>query len=123
MGINVVIVDDQDIIRLGVRQSLGDVLAEYRRHGIRHLVALHGIKLPPAATELLASHDNEPPRPDDPRFAQNSVRIIASASLSLEAAAERLAAELRGGVRGGGFRGVRFVNPGFGLASFVDHAS
>jgi glycerate 2-kinase len=53
----------------------------------RHLVALHDIALPLAAMELLASNNNPPPRPDDPRLAQNTVRLIASAAMSLEAAA------------------------------------
>ena len=64
------------------------------RAEVRHLVALHGIALPPAAAALLAGSDNPPPRPDDPRFARNSVEIIASSALSLEAAARR--AEQRG---------------------------
>jgi len=64
------------------------------RAEVRHLVALHGIALPPAAAALLAGRDNPPPRPDDPRFARNSVEIIASSALSLEAAARR--AEQRG---------------------------
>src|SRR3569833_1102728 len=59
------------------------------RAAVRHLVALHGLTLPPAAPALLAGHDNLPPRPDDPRFVKNSVRIIASSSLSLDAAARR----------------------------------
>src|SRR6185312_11042811 len=64
------------------------------RAEVRHLVALHGIALPPAAAALLAGSDNPPPRPDDPRFARNSVEIIASSALSLEAAAR--GAEQRG---------------------------
>ncbi|HVW92827.1 MAG TPA: glycerate kinase [Devosia sp.] len=53
----------------------------------RRLVGLYGIDLPPAAAAALAGEDNPAPRPDDPRFARNHVEIIASASLSLEAAA------------------------------------
>jgi glycerate 2-kinase len=34
------------------------------RAEVRHLVALHGIALPPAAAALLAGSDNPPPRPD-----------------------------------------------------------
>jgi glycerate 2-kinase len=63
------------------------------REAARRLVALHGIALPPAAAALLASEDNPAPTPDDPRFTQNSVKTIASASLSLEAAARRAAQE------------------------------
>ena len=61
------------------------------RAEVRHLVSLHGLDLPPAAIALLASHDNEAPRPDDPRFASNSVQIVASSSISLDAAAGRAA--------------------------------
>ncbi|RUT30321.1 glycerate kinase [Arsenicitalea aurantiaca] len=57
------------------------------REAARKLVALHRIVLPPAAARLIASEDNLPPDPDDPLFARNSVAVIASAALSLEAAA------------------------------------
>ncbi len=63
------------------------------RAEVRHLIALHGLELPPSVTALLASHDNEAPRPDDPRFAGNSVHIVASAALSLDAAAEHARAQ------------------------------
>jgi hydroxypyruvate reductase len=53
----------------------------------RKAVELYRLDLPPAAAELLASDLNPPPAPDDARFAHNSVSIIASAALSLEAAA------------------------------------
>lgn len=49
--------------------------------------ALHRLALPPAAEALLAGNDNPAPQPGDPVFAGNSVDIIASANLSLEAAA------------------------------------
>ncbi|MBI4920833.1 MAG: glycerate kinase [Devosia nanyangense] len=58
----------------------------------RHLVALHGIALPPAASALLASADNPSPQPGDPRFVRNTVRVVASAALSLDAAAREAAA-------------------------------
>jgi glycerate 2-kinase len=45
------------------------------------------LDLPPHAQSLLAGEDNLPPRPDDPAFAGNTVRTIASAALSLDAAA------------------------------------
>ncbi len=64
---------------------------ETSRAEVRHLVALHGLVLPPAATGLLASTDNPAPAPGDPRFARNDVRVIASAALSLEAAAAEAA--------------------------------
>ena len=57
----------------------------------RHLVSLHGLDLPPAAHDILAGESNPAPSPSDPRFARNSVRVIASAALSLEAAARRAA--------------------------------
>ena len=63
------------------------------REEVRRLVALARLELPPAAASLLASMQNLPPQADDPRFSGNSVRIIASASLSLEAAAARAAAQ------------------------------
>ena len=61
------------------------------RTEVRRLVSLYGIDLPQAAHDLLATNADAPPKPDDPRFARNTVRIIASASLSLEAAAKRAA--------------------------------
>lgn len=57
------------------------------RSEARHLVSLYRLKLPAAAEGLLASDLNPAPLPTDPRFAGNSVRIVASATLSLEAAA------------------------------------
>jgi glycerate 2-kinase len=59
------------------------------RDDARRLVELYGIALPPAAAAVLASEDSPSPRPDDPRFARNTVSVIASAGLSLEAAAAR----------------------------------
>lgn len=59
------------------------------RGEVRRLVQLYGIALPQAAHDLLATDADLPPRPDDPRFARNTVRIVASAALSLEAAASR----------------------------------
>jgi len=59
------------------------------RQDARRLVELYGIALPPAAAALLASDENRAPLPQDPAFSGNTVRVIASAALSLEAAAER----------------------------------
>jgi hydroxypyruvate reductase len=81
--------DDPALVASGPTVPIASSRAE-----VRHLISLHGLDLPPAAIALLASHDNEPPRPDDPRFADNTVRIIASSALSLEAAAQHAA--LRG---------------------------
>ncbi len=57
------------------------------RAAARAAVARWRIALPPAAADLIAGEDNLPPDPADPRFAGDSVRVIASAALSLEAAA------------------------------------
>ena len=57
----------------------------------RHLVALHDIPLPLAAMELLASGANAPPLASDPRLSKNTVRVIASSAMSLEAAAHEAA--------------------------------
>jgi hydroxypyruvate reductase len=78
--------DDPALVASGPTVPIAGSRAE-----VRHLLALHGVKLPPAATALLAGADNPPPRPDDPRFARNSVRIIASSAISLDAAAHRAA--------------------------------
>jgi glycerate 2-kinase len=68
------------------------------REAARRLVELYGIALPRAAATLMASDANTAPRPDDPRFARNTVKTIASASLSLEAAARRAEQEGIGAV-------------------------
>lgn len=79
--------DDPALVASGPTVPIGGSRAEVRR-----LVALHHLALPPAAVALLAADANPAPRPDDPRFARNSVEVVASAALSLEAAA-RAAAE------------------------------
>ncbi|NMA96641.1 MAG: glycerate kinase [Phyllobacteriaceae bacterium] len=58
------------------------------REQARRLARLYRLDLPEAAERLLASEENLPPEPSDPVFARNSVATIASAALSLEAAAE-----------------------------------
>jgi hydroxypyruvate reductase len=78
--------DDPALVASGPTVPIASSRAE-----VRHLISLYGLELPPAAIALLASHENEPPRPDDPRFADNTVRIIASSALSLEAAAQHAA--------------------------------
>lgn len=55
----------------------------------RKYATLYRIGLPPHAQALLAGEDNLAPLSTDPLFARNSVRTIASAALSLEAAAEQ----------------------------------
>lgn len=52
------------------------------------LVAAHQLKLPEAATRHLNSEASSAPLPDDLRFAGNEVHVIASAAISLEAAAQ-----------------------------------
>ncbi|MGB3336263.1 MAG: glycerate kinase [Devosia sp.] len=54
----------------------------------RKYANLYRLELPPHAHALLAGEDNLAPLPDDPVFARNTVRTIASANLSLEAAAD-----------------------------------
>ena len=55
---------------------------------VQAMVAARSIALPEKVRGHLASGRDLPPRPDDPVFARNEVRVIASAGLSLEAAAE-----------------------------------
>ncbi|MER2536533.1 MAG: glycerate kinase [Rhizobiaceae bacterium] len=50
-------------------------------------IATYGIDLPAAVTAHLASPAADAPSPGDPRFARNAVHVIASAAVSLEAAA------------------------------------
>lgn len=78
--------DDPALVASGPTVPLSSTRAE-----ARHLVSLYGLRLPQAAHEVLASDDNPAPRPADPAFARNSVRVIASAALSLDAAAQRAA--------------------------------
>ncbi|HWU19716.1 MAG TPA: glycerate kinase [Devosia sp.] len=54
----------------------------------RKYANLYRLELPQAAQALLTGEDNLAPLPGDPAFARNSVRTIASAALSLEAAAD-----------------------------------
>ena len=50
-------------------------------------VEAYGMKLPETVMAHLSSPAADAPRPDDERFARNEVRLIASAAVSLEAAA------------------------------------
>jgi hydroxypyruvate reductase len=54
----------------------------------RKYVNLYRLALPPAAQSLLEGDEHPAPLADDPHLAENTVRIIASAALSLEAAAD-----------------------------------
>ena len=58
------------------------------RTAARALVRTWGIALPPAVAAHLEGEAGAAPDPADPRFAGHEVRVIASARLSLEAAAE-----------------------------------
>jgi hydroxypyruvate reductase len=60
----------------------------------RRLAETHRIALPPKVARYLDAAPEDAPAPDDPRFARNEVRVIASAAQSLEAAAA--AAEAQG---------------------------
>ncbi|MFE0013361.1 glycerate kinase [Mesorhizobium sp. NPDC059054] len=51
-------------------------------------IAAYGMKLPDAVMAHINSPAAEAPRPDDPKFARNEVHVIASAAVSLEAAAQ-----------------------------------
>lgn len=57
----------------------------------RAMAAAWRIALPPAVAAWLAGDRDPAPLPDDPAFAGHQVRIVASARLSLEAAAARAA--------------------------------
>lgn len=54
----------------------------------RQYAELYQLDLPAPARALLAGEDNPAPKPDDTVFARNSVSTIASAALSLDAAAD-----------------------------------
>ncbi len=52
------------------------------------LVRSYNIKLPDRITAFILSDAARAPRPDDPMFARNEVKVIASAAMSLQAAAD-----------------------------------
>ena len=74
--------DDPSLVASGPTVPMASSRAE-----ARHLASLYRLKLPEPAEELLASDEDPSPTPADSRFSHNSVRIIASAALSLDAAA------------------------------------
>lgn len=76
--------DDPSLVASGPTIPSSSTRAQARK-----LVALHGIVLPPAAEAVLAGDDHPAPMPGNPALARNSVAVIASAALSLEAAARR----------------------------------
>lgn len=75
--------DDPALVASGPTLPLSGGRAEARR-----LAGLYRLDLPAAAQRLLDSEDNLPPEPSNPVFSKNSVVTIASAALSLEAAAD-----------------------------------
>jgi hydroxypyruvate reductase len=58
------------------------------RHEALEIVRQYSLKLPQAAIDHLNSPKADAPQPDDPAFARHQHHIIASAGISLEAAAE-----------------------------------
>lgn len=74
--------DDPALVASGPTIASASTRAQARK-----LASLHGIVLPPAAEAVLAGDANPAPLPGDPRLSRNSVKVIASAALSLEAAA------------------------------------
>ena len=57
------------------------------------VIARYGMRLPDAVMRHIERAESEAPRPDDPRLARNAVQVIASARLSLEAAAAEAEAQ------------------------------
>ncbi|HUH76140.1 MAG TPA: glycerate kinase [Devosia sp.] len=75
--------DDPALVASGPTIAMGGSRALARQYA-----KLYQLELPAAAAALLAGEANPAPRPEDAVFARNSVSVIASAALSLEAAAE-----------------------------------
>jgi len=63
------------------------------REGALAVIARYGMRLPEAVMRHIERAESEAPRPDDPRLARNAVQVIASARLSLEAAAAEAQAQ------------------------------
>jgi glycerate 2-kinase len=63
---------------------------EMSRADALKIVARYGLTLPENVMRWLMADAAEAPRPSDPRFARNEVRLIASAGVSLEAAAAKV---------------------------------
>lgn len=67
----------------------GPTIADHsNRHDALRIVAQYGLKLPAHAHAHLGSPAADAPGPDDPTFARHTHHIIASAGVSLEAAAD-----------------------------------
>lgn len=74
--------DDPAIVASGPTIALANTRALARKY-----TNLYRLKLPPAVAAMLEGDDNTAPLAGNPVFARNSVRVIASAALSLDAAA------------------------------------
>ncbi len=74
--------DDPALVASGPTVPLSGTRAMARQYA-----SLYRLDLPPVAARLLAGDDNPAPVPNDPAFSRNTVATIASAALSLEAAA------------------------------------
>lgn len=67
----------------------GPTVPDYStRHDALEIIARYGLTLPLAAIDHLNSAAADAPRPDDPAVVRNSHHVIASAGVSLEAAAQ-----------------------------------
>lgn len=75
--------DDPALVASGPTLPIAGDRADARR-----MAELYRLELPEAARRVLESERNLPPLVNDPAFARNSVTTIASAALSLAAAAE-----------------------------------
>jgi len=75
--------DDPSVVASGPT-----IASSASREDARRLAALYAIDLPPAVASLLGGDANPAPHPSDHAFAGHSVTTIASAALSLEAAAD-----------------------------------
>lgn len=75
--------DDPALVASGPTIPLGGT-----RELARKYANLYHLDLPAHARDLMAGDDNLAPRPGDPVFANHTVQTIASAALSLEAAAD-----------------------------------
>ncbi|MDK1386050.1 glycerate kinase [Sinorhizobium sp. 8-89] len=62
---------------------------EGTRDDALNVIERYGLSLPEKVMQWLATDAADAPKPSDPKFARNEVRLIASATVSLEAAAAR----------------------------------
>ncbi|MBW9114003.1 glycerate kinase [Rhizobium cauense] len=76
--------DDPAVVSSGPTIADGTTQADALR-----VIKRYGLSLPDRVMRWIVSDAASAPRPDDPVFARNDVRLIASASVSLQAAAAR----------------------------------